>query len=69
MKKATLIFCFLLMAFFSFGQEAKEIFAKSRDKCQSINSGYYEMSYLKKFIIGAYTFDGPVVSVKLAKVK
>lgn len=48
MKRSIFLSCFLLLAVNSFCQDPIEILAVSREKCQSISNGYYEMARLYK---------------------
>lgn len=49
MKNDLLTTGLLILCFASFGQDAKVILKQSYDKCQSVQSGYYEMTNYKKF--------------------
>lgn len=55
MKKNLLLASLLAMAIPSFSQDAREIFEKSKAKCQSITHGYYEMTTHKKYMSGPDT--------------
>ncbi len=45
----------MVMSFVCTGQEAKQIMKEAFDKCQSIQSGYYEMIHSQKYMTGTDT--------------
>ncbi len=61
MKRSIILSCFLLLAANSFSQEAIDILKKSREKCQAITNGYYEMIRHYK------NMSGPDTTVHLTK--
>ncbi len=55
MKRNFILASLLFAAMTLTAQDAKEIFRKSKEKCQSITNGYYEMTAHKKYMSGPDT--------------
>ena len=55
MKNTLFVIGILTNYFNSFGQDAKEILQQTYNKCQSVKSGYYEMSKQMKYMSGKDT--------------
>lgn len=55
MKSPLILICLLLLTMTLSSQDAKDIVRKSKEKCQSITHGYYEMTTHKKYMSGPDT--------------
>ena len=55
MKSPLILTCLLLLSMTLSSQDAKDILKRSKEKCQSITNGYYEMTSHEKALSGPDT--------------